>query len=753
MASFDEIVLKNIEYMNTLDGFNIVIICCSSQLQADYWQGRLTKAKGSIIPLDSVVIAVEEDWPGGAGNALGTLYAYVKATKIVKEQFGVDVDAEIKAGKVSVGLFHTAGKGTRLAPLPGAENNNKPGVKLPANILIDGKLVPITILEAVIKQTGCYAKSRKGRLSVFWGDQIFIPTVPVEYKVSHHVDILCSLGPLPTEEEWKEKATKTGKLDSDPHLWMPMTLDKPAYLHLMQQKGVSNEISSAHYDRIAATLNKFHALPESKTLGLFGPVDVGQGVSWWDFGQLKLYQNNNLLLVDGSKDAELLKLFYGISGDSVRNSTVTNTYLDGSSLISSSSLGSTSQPEGKVVKSVVSNVRTTYIEAEGAILVNVTAAKIIAKPGSIVYNVAYDGPELIVEAGEVLAGVFSDDESLLVIKSHISIDGGKAWEKAVQGNPHSFEEVYNNNSKADPTILEPTGLDNNAEYNGVAASGDSRYSYLTTTNGYIWKSSDYGVSYSKATTFVKSWADIATSGTGQYVVAVAPVSTGGKTTIARSSDYGFTWKTATVTSTLSYITISENGRYVYTVSFNAIYVSGDYGATFKRANAADAFVDITTDKTGRYAYAPSEESFAIWKTSDYGVTWKQVAFPSSAAPGALVSVTTTSNGKTVYAIVSTGQNSSKLFKSTDGGSSYKLVQSIPHALWTVSVNQNGKVIYLGSGLFTAGPLYVSYDGTESPLAIVDLGDYGNSHIYYSVAVSNSGKKIIAVGDYNVYVFD
>mmetsp|Transcript_12141 Transcript_12141/g.10978 ORF Transcript_12141/g.10978 Transcript_12141/m.10978 type:complete len:537 (-) Transcript_12141:68-1678(-) len=519
MASYDEIVLKNIEYMNTLDGFNIVIVCCSSQLQADYWQGRLTKAKGSIIPLDSVVVAVEEDWPGGAGNALGTLYAYVKASKIVKEQFGVDVDAEIKAGKVSVGLFHTAGKGTRLAPLPGAENNNKPGVKLPANISIDGKQVPITILEAVIKQTGCYAKSRKGRLSVFWGDQIFIPTVPVEYKVSHHVDILCSLGPLPTEEVWKEKgldkygliarnssgdaaqvekvdhatavqllanlgaieavgaslgsfsvsslilfalldefsnelSTKTGKLDSDPHLWMPMTLDKPAYLHLMQQKGVSNEISSAHYDRIAATLVKFNSLPESKSLGLFGPVDVGQGVCWWDFGQLKLYQNNNLLLVDGSKDAELLKLFYGISGDSVRNSTVTNTSLDGTSLVSSSIIGSASQSEGKVVKSVVSNVRTTYIEAEGAILVNVTAAKIIAKPGSIVYNVAYTGPELIVEAGQVLAGVFSDDESLLVIKSNISIDGGKAWEKRVEGNPYSFEEVYNNNAKADPTILE-----------------------------------------------------------------------------------------------------------------------------------------------------------------------------------------------------------------------------------------------------------------------------------------------------------
>lgn len=63
----------------------------------------------------------------------------------------------------------------------------------------------MTILEAVVKQTSSYAKSRPGRLSVFWGDQVFIPTVPVEYEVTHHVDILCSLGPMPSEEEWIEK--------------------------------------------------------------------------------------------------------------------------------------------------------------------------------------------------------------------------------------------------------------------------------------------------------------------------------------------------------------------------------------------------------------------------------------------------------------------------------------------------------------------------------------------------------------------
>ena len=48
-------------------------------------------------------------------------------------------------------IYHTAGKGTRLAPLPGAENNNKPGVKLPGLLSVNGQLEPITVLECVLR--------------------------------------------------------------------------------------------------------------------------------------------------------------------------------------------------------------------------------------------------------------------------------------------------------------------------------------------------------------------------------------------------------------------------------------------------------------------------------------------------------------------------------------------------------------------------------------------------------------------------
>lgn len=56
--------------------------------------------------------------------------------------------------------------------MPGSENNNKPGVKLAVTADINGKPSPLTILESVVKQTGVYAASRMGRLSVFWGDQV-----------------------------------------------------------------------------------------------------------------------------------------------------------------------------------------------------------------------------------------------------------------------------------------------------------------------------------------------------------------------------------------------------------------------------------------------------------------------------------------------------------------------------------------------------------------------------------------------------
>ena len=75
MTENSDSLKKNIATMNSLEGFDVVIVCCSSQKQANYWQKRLEDGRGSIMPATSIVLAVQEDWPGGAGNGK-YLYIY-----------------------------------------------------------------------------------------------------------------------------------------------------------------------------------------------------------------------------------------------------------------------------------------------------------------------------------------------------------------------------------------------------------------------------------------------------------------------------------------------------------------------------------------------------------------------------------------------------------------------------------------------------------------------------------------------------
>jgi hypothetical protein len=82
MSDFEERMRANIVAMNALEGFDVTIVCCSSQKQANYWQKRLEDGKGSILPPKALVIAVQEDWPGGAGNG-----KYLASIVILSDSF------------------------------------------------------------------------------------------------------------------------------------------------------------------------------------------------------------------------------------------------------------------------------------------------------------------------------------------------------------------------------------------------------------------------------------------------------------------------------------------------------------------------------------------------------------------------------------------------------------------------------------------------------------------------------------------
>ena len=497
---------QSLNAMLRVEGFDVVVVCTGTEHQASFWQARLERGGSTIVPKGATVLCVHEDWNGGAGNGLGTLYAWRKACALAKAKGRGDLAAELAAGKVAAAVYHTAGKGTRLAPLPGAENNNKPGVKLPvvAPLGAQGASVPLTILESVVKQTGVYAASRKGRLSVFWGDQIFIPTLPATYDAPRaHADILCMLAPMPDAATWKDRGlekyglvavgksgaacqiekvdhgtavamteslggiadvgtslgsfsvtaallealtaefakeldAKRGCFDSDPHWWMPMTLPLDAYVALMAKKGIDAVASTAHHGRVRAMLQRF----DDGGKHLLGPVDVGGDAYWWDYGQLKLYLRNALRLVEDGVEAGAMREFLNAPRPCVAP--------EGSKLVvdDKSCLSDVHVAAGTCHKSVAAAVTAGTVELDGAVLVNVTAASVVAAPGAVAYNVVEDGP-LVLEAGEVVTDVFMEDGTKHRQRSTTAVDGDKAWKEAVEGNKFSFEQVYKMNLATD----------------------------------------------------------------------------------------------------------------------------------------------------------------------------------------------------------------------------------------------------------------------------------------------------------------
>jgi hypothetical protein len=403
-----------------------------------------------------------------------------------------------------------------------------PFQKLPFPLKVSDEVpcVPLTVLESVVKQTGIYAPARKGRLSVFWGDQVFIPSVSFSSPPTHHADILCTLigDSAPSPQEWSdrglekygviavldqgeaaqvEKVThtvatqmlaslgtirqvgpslgsfsvsapflsallaefqtelrdKTGKLDTDPHFWMPLTLGQESYVSLMGQKDMSADESAAHYHRMATFKSKL----DLSSMGLFGAVNVGRDACWWDYGQLKLYSQNSLLLLEQeSTSANLLRQFLGVSEHQMDSSTG-SAAVDGASYVFGSHVNG-----GTITNSLLASVTAQEVTADGAIIVNCAAKKIAAGKGSILYNLVDDTDGgIVAEPGQVMVSVTNEHGESALLQSRMDIDGGTAWKTKLDMNDYSFEQVHGNNKDAN---IREIAKKRQEHYDKVAAS-------------------------------------------------------------------------------------------------------------------------------------------------------------------------------------------------------------------------------------------------------------------------------------------
>ena len=474
--------------VETDGGFDVVIVVSSSANQTEFWQERLQDTLGKVMSRKARVISVEEDWPGGAGQLLGTLYAWEKAHQ------QVNLTDIIQSGG-TVAMYHTAGKGTRMAPLPAAEANNKSAIKLPRLIEINGEQSAITMLEAVIFQTGIFAASRGGRLCVFWGDQVFIPSKPIAFGEHCHAEILSVRAQIPNDEdEWRDKwqsygliipdpktegalqrekqcwsdlqdlinngpikpdkngriilgkslgcfsisyellftllnefsreiSGKSAKMDTDPHLWMPLTSTREEF--------IACGGDAILWDRLEEFKKRFLEQHRQAKV-LFGDKDVGAETIWWDYGQVQLYHGNFLKALDESFEGQCLRQFFDLEAYWIRSYNSDALSIENSMLLDST-------VKGAIKNSVLVGVSADELDVSDSVIMRSSLSRLRATR-ALMYN-CIDLADVTLSSGEIMADVFlpsSEQAGRTRMRTDLSRDGKEDWDHVIKGNPCSF---------------------------------------------------------------------------------------------------------------------------------------------------------------------------------------------------------------------------------------------------------------------------------------------------------------------------
>jgi len=343
-------------------------------------------------------------------------------------------------------------------------------------------------------------KEKEG-FQFFWGDQLFIPTNEIQ-EVHHEVDLLVKLLPkIPDSNTWaqenyhkyglvilneqnsfkqleklnyesfkelnisttekvglslgsfslskrmleellhefdSELTHQKGKMDTDPHLWMPLSLDFKTYLNIFKKKNLPEAVIQFHYERMQIFKAKF--LEKTKN-PLLGASDLGGETLWWDYGNRASYHQNILKITEKTEEGEAMRTFFSIPKDSENHVEEAGLKIENSTLINCSIR------KGSIKNSVLINVFAEEVNLENSVLIQASAQKVDAK-GAILYNIAENGP-LIMEDAKVRADNFSKKYGH--VKLYNSIHSPTPWDQCAKENPFSFAKLYQLNQGLHPS--------------------------------------------------------------------------------------------------------------------------------------------------------------------------------------------------------------------------------------------------------------------------------------------------------------
>ncbi|RKY30103.1 MAG: hypothetical protein DRP68_06460, partial [Candidatus Omnitrophota bacterium] len=144
------------EIFDNTQGYDVIIVTVKDERKREEVEEVLNNVFKN--NKNKEIYVIVENWPGGAGNLLGTSNAYKKAKELSKNSF------ENK----KVAIFHNAGEGRRIEPLALSEGNDRGSVKMIGKV----KDCELTLLLSVIANSEKFS-SDNNAVDVFWVNQLY----------------------------------------------------------------------------------------------------------------------------------------------------------------------------------------------------------------------------------------------------------------------------------------------------------------------------------------------------------------------------------------------------------------------------------------------------------------------------------------------------------------------------------------------------------------------------------------------------
>ena len=310
------------------------------------------------------------------------------------------------------------------------------------------------------------------------------------------------------------------------------------------------------------------------------------------------------------------------------------------------------------------------------------------------------------------------------------------------------------------TNKSPFGYPNpTCSFRDISMSSSGQYQTTVADQGYITYSQNFGSSFVQNTAAGnRRWTCVAVSRyTGQY--QIAGVNGGNLANLYRSTNYGTTWSVISgFTGFWNSVAISGNGQ--YQLSGDSIdgylYVSSNYGAnwTAKTSTGKYWWEAFAISGNGQYQYAMgyliSSSNYYIFISSNYGSTWSLLSTgPSIEINGSPPNITTNETGQ----YVTIGKDST-LYRSSNYGASFTTLPLLPLAdsITSVKMTSSGQqqVISIVSSVSTVSYyMSVDYGVTWTPNTTL-AGGYGSIDISDSTGGTTTTTTTPPPSSYNYY---